>query len=72
MDNSRDSPSSQWLVQVPLADLLALQNMVGELEKVRMENAQLHKRIEGLHCTLYDTLEVINDIKRQVSARRIA
>lgn len=72
MDNSRDSPSSQWLVQVPLTDLLALQNMVSELEKVRMENAQLHKRIEGLHRTLYDTMEVINDLKRQVSARRIA
>ena len=72
MDKNRDSPSSQWFVQVPITDLLALQNMVGELEKVRMENAQLYKRIEGLHRTLYDTMEVINDIKRQVSTHRVA
>lgn len=69
---SRDSPGSNWLVQVPLADLLALQNMVGELEKVRSENVQLSRRIDGLHSTLYKTMEIVTELKRQVSTCRIA
>lgn len=72
MGNTRDSPSSQWFVQVPIADLLALQNMVSDMDKLRSENAQLHRRIDGLHSTLYSAMEVLNDLKRQVSTRKIA
>lgn len=68
----RDSPGSSWLVQVPLNDLLALQNMVSELDKLRSDNMQLRRRIEGLHSTLYSTMEIVNELKRQVSASRIA
>ncbi len=71
-NGTRDSPGSSWLVQVPLADLLALQNMVGEMDKLRAENVQLRKRIEGLHSTLYSTMEIVNELKRQVSTCRIA
>lgn len=73
MDNgTRDSPGSSWLVQVPLNDLLALQNVAGELDKLHTENAQLRKRIEGLHSTLFATMEIVSELKSALSARRIA
>ena len=73
MDNGvRDSPDSSWLVQVPLRDLLALQNVAGELDKLHEENVQLKRRIEGLHNTLFSTLEIVNDLKKAISVRKIA
>lgn len=73
MDNGvRDSPGSSWLVQVPLKDLLALQNIAGELDKLHEENVQLKRRIEGLHCTLFSTMEIVNELKKSMSVRKIA
>lgn len=71
-NDARDSPGSSWLVQVPLTDLLALQNMVVEVENLRADNRQLQKRIDGLHNILFSTMEVVNELKRQVSACRVA
>lgn len=71
-NGTRDSPGSSWLVQVPLTDLLALQNIVGELDKLRAENAQLRRRIEGIHSTLYSTIEIVSDLKKAMSTCRIA
>ncbi len=66
--NKRDS--STWLVSVPLGDLLAMQNSMDELETMKQENAKLRSRMEGLHRTLYDLMEVVQDLRKGVPASR--
>lgn len=65
--------ASEWLVQVPLSQLVALQNMAHELEELREENVQLRRRMDGLHRTQYDTMEVIGELRKAVgvSARPV-
>lgn len=58
------TPQSEWLVQVPLSQLVELQNMTAEVHKLRDENKRLHNRVEGLHRTLFDTLEKLGELQR--------
>ena len=60
------SATSEWMVQVPLSQLVALQNMAHELEELRQENVQLRRRMDGLHRTQYDTMEVIGQLRKAV------
>lgn len=71
-NGSRDSPRSDWFVQVPLKELFALQNVSAELDSLREENAQLKRRLEGLHSTLYSTLEIVNELRNAISVRKSA
>ena len=57
--------SKDWLVQVPLSQLVELQNMTVEMEKLRDENKRLQNRVEGLHRTLFDTIEKLGEVRRQ-------
>lgn len=52
-----------WTVNVPLNDLLQMQNSLNEVNQLRDENKALLKRIEGLHRTLYDLMSVVQDMK---------
>lgn len=61
---------SSWYVQVPLNDLLSLQNMVKDLDQLRNENAQLKRQIEGVHRTVYELMGAFNDYKKGVPVRR--
>ena len=58
--------ASEWMVQVPLSQLVALQGMAHELEELRQENKHLLARMDGLHRTQYETIEVIGELKRTV------
>lgn len=60
------TPASDWLVQVPLSQLVALQGMAHELEELREENEQLRNRMDGLHRTQYETMEVIGELRKSV------
>lgn len=66
-NNIRDST---WTVNVPLNDLLKMQNSLAELDTLRDENAQLRSRIEGLHRTLYDLMSVVSDLRKGVPDSR--
>lgn len=66
MSNVRNPPS--WTVNVPLNELMQMQNSLEEVTKLRDENKQLLKRIEGLHRTLYDLITVVQDMKGRASA----
>lgn len=57
-------PSSDWLVQVPLSQLVEIQGVLPELEQMRDENKQLKARIEGLHRTLFDALELLRELRK--------
>lgn len=59
--NIRDS---SWYVQVPLQDLLSMQNMVKDLDQLRNENAQLKWQIEGVYRTVYELMSAFNDCKK--------
>lgn len=67
--NTRDS---SWYVQVPLHDLLALQDSAKVLEEMRKENEQLKKRVEGLHQTFYQFMTRYNEDRKGVPTRRSA
>lgn len=58
-------PPSDWLVQVPLSQLVELQNMTAEMEKLRAENKRLLNRVDGLHRTLFDTMEKLGELQRK-------
>lgn len=57
-------PGSEWLVQVPLSELVALQNMTAEFDKLRLENAQLRRELEGLRRVQSETMQVLGDLRR--------
>lgn len=59
------TPPNDWLVQVPLSQLVELQGMATEMEKLREENRRLLNRVEGLHRTLFDTLEKLGELQRK-------
>lgn len=59
------TPPSDWLVQVPLSQLVNLQNMTADMDKLREENKRLLNRVEGLHRTLFDTLEKLGELQRE-------
>ena len=57
-------PGNDWFVQVPLSELVALQNMTSEFDKLRSENAQLRREMEGLRRVQSETLQVLGDLRR--------
>ena len=58
-----------WLVQVPLRDLLALQRIAqGESEAMKAV-ANLERRIEGLSNIMNDVMQAFGDLKREVKGR---
>lgn len=59
-------PLNDWLVQVPLSQLVELQGMTVELNELRNENKKLKNRVEGLHRTLFECIEKLGEIKREI------
>lgn len=59
------TPASDWMVQVPLSQLVELQAMSVEMAKLRDENKRLLNRVDGLHRTLFDTLEKLGELQRK-------
>lgn len=61
------TPSSDWLVSVPLSQLVALKDAADEMDKLRKENQELRRRMDGLHRTQYDLIEIIGDLRKSVN-----
>lgn len=59
-------PNNDWMVCVPLSQLVEMQNSAGEVEKLREENKQLLRRIEGLHRTIYEVMDVVGELRKGV------
>lgn len=55
-----------WTVNVPLEDLVALQNLPEYARKLEAENAQLRREIEGLRRIQSETLQVLGDLRRTI------
>ena len=53
-----------WLVQVPINDLMALMNMKQEFDRISAENTQLRREMEGLRRVQSETMELVGDLRR--------
>ncbi len=58
-------PSSNWMVQVPVNDLLALMGLEEELKNCRAENAQLRREMDGLRRIQSETMQVLGDLRKK-------
>lgn len=66
---SGDGHGRDWLVQVPLDDLLALrQQAQGETEAQR-QVAQLRREVEGLRSMVNDCMNTIGELRRELRER---
>lgn len=54
---------ADWSVQIPVSELLELQNIVSGFKQLQAENKQLRARIDALHGTVYQLMEQILIIK---------
>lgn len=57
--------NSDWLIQVPLSELVALQNMTSIVDSLRAENAQLRRELDGLRRVQCETMQVVGDLRRE-------
>lgn len=57
------SQSNDWLIQVPISALVALQGLPDEMEKLRAENRQLRRELDGLRIIQNQTIERIAEIR---------
>lgn len=53
-----------WMVQVPINDLMALMNMKQEFDRMNAENNQLRREMEGLRRVQSETMELVGDLRR--------
>ena len=56
--------SENWMVQVPVNDLLALMGLKDEMDRVMEENKQLRREIEGLRHVQSECMQVVGDLRR--------
>lgn len=59
-----------WLVQVPLSQLLELKQSFENQRSMQDENAQLRREIEGLRRVQSETLEKMSDLCRDLGVSR--
>lgn len=61
---------NDWLVSVPLSQLLELKQFADEYEKMKAENHQLRNEIEGLRKVQTDIIIALCDLKRSLGVSR--
>ena len=63
-----DKPS-QWQVTLPIRDLVALLNFSEDLQKMKEENKQLRREMEGLQNMFSEVCQQFGDVKRELKRR---
>lgn len=61
---------NDWLLSVPIDDLMELKQLIPEFHKVQNENAQLRRELEALRRIQSETLQLVGDLRRQVNKQR--
>lgn len=64
-------PVNDWLIQVPLSELLALKNMSTEFTKIREENERLRCEIQGLRRVQTEMMELCGDLRRALRSANL-
>lgn len=62
---------SDWLVQVPLLELVALKNMSEDLVKIRAENEQLRREIQGLRRVQSEMMQLCGDLRKALKSANL-
>ena len=60
---------NDWFIQIPLSQLVALQELPARLEDLEKQNAQLRREIEALRRIQSEGFQVVCDIKREMRKR---
>lgn len=58
----------QWMVSVPMDDLLALCGAVQEINQHNNNTAQLRRELDGLRGILNECMLALGDLRRQVKS----
>jgi hypothetical protein len=64
-------PENDWLIQVPLSELVALKNMSGEFAKLREENEQLRREIQGLRRVQSEMMQLCADFRKALMSANL-
>lgn len=63
-----DKPS-EWQVTLPIKDLISLLNFSEDLQKMKDENKQLRREMEGLQNMFSEVCQQFGDVKRELMRR---
>lgn len=58
--------TDNWLIQIPLSELVALQALPAEMDKIRADNQQLRREIDGLRRIQSEILQAFSDLRRSL------
>lgn len=58
-----------WLIQIPLSELVALQELPTKIEELERQNVQLRREIDGLRCMYSQALQMLGDIRHDMYKR---
>lgn len=62
---------SDWLVQVPLSELVSLKNMSEDFAKIRAENEQLRREIQGLRRVQSEMMQLCGDLRKALKSANL-
>lgn len=62
---------NDWLIQIPLSELVALKNMTGEFAKIREENEQLRREIQGLRRVQSEMMQLCGDLRKALKSANL-
>lgn len=58
--------ADEWMVSLPLTQLLALKQQPEMFEQMKQENAQLRRELEALRNLYSEMIQQFGDIKREL------
>ena len=58
--------ASDWSIQIPLSELVALQGLPARMERLQEDNAQLRREVNALHALYSQLLQAFSDYKRDL------
>lgn len=60
---------SDWSIQIPLSELVALQELPARMLDLEKENKQLRRELDALHRLYSETLQAFGDLRRDLHKR---
>lgn len=61
--------ASDWSIQIPLSELVALQELPARMAELEKDNVQLRRELNALHALYSQTLQALSDFKRDMRKR---
>lgn len=61
--------ATDWQVTLPIKDLVSLLNFSEDLQRMKDENKQLRREMEGLQNMFSEVCQQFGDVKRELKRR---